>query len=106
MGQLQVGGKASLGHYSPLGQGQGHLPLEGPFFMQKYLHIKKNLEDKSTFCSQPFSIPLPAPGEIWMFNSGDFMCLINCCSIPRPGWAVGLIYCLLIYSGQQNLWYL
>lgn len=77
---------------SSLGQGQQHLPLEGPFFMQKYLHIEKKMEEKSTFCSQPFSIPLPAPGEVWIFNSDDLNCIINCCSIPRSDWAAGLIY--------------
>lgn len=77
---------------SSLGQGQQHLPLEGPFFMQKYLHIEKKMEEKSTSCSQPFSIPLPAPGEVWIFNSDDLNCIINCCSIPRSNWAAGLIY--------------
>lgn len=54
--------------------------------------LKKKMEEKSTFCSQPFSIPLPAHGEVWIFNSDDLNCIINCCSIPRSNWAAGLIY--------------
>lgn len=55
MGQLQVGGKASLGHYSPLGQGQGHLPLEGPFsFKSIYILKKKNkCRRKARFALSP-----------------------------------------------------
>lgn len=60
--------------------------------MQKYLHIEKKMEEKSTFWSQPFSIPLPAPGEVWVFNSDDFKCIINFCSTAKTDWAVGLIY--------------
>lgn len=53
--RLPLGITAAL---SPLGQGQGHLPLEGPFLTQMWLHIEKKLEEKNSFCSQPFSIPL------------------------------------------------